>query len=658
MTNKRTYQFGCSRLTIEFGDITTSTAQVLVSSDDFYLSMGGGVSASILRGGGQAIALDAAKKVPAALGDVVVTTAGSLPAQYIFHAITIGLHGADKRSKEIVKQTTSRCMQLLEALHLNSIAFPAIGAGVARFSYEDVAVEMAEVISKNLQERQTPADVTLYLFDRFGSMKEIDFIRFFEEFAIRLPRLANHAVSDTAEFTIGASQPAIDVAETDDQVKMRRLNNLRKLIGSLEDKRFELEASLIELINSDKDAERAKLRRKLDENQELRLGLLNELQSLSQKGASGGSKEVHEAKVTSGKKGKTTMTETYIDFELHIAPNGHAIASSPEGQAVSEISIEPPNDIQLALELIERRQTNLALLKQVGQSLYSWLFPSPIHTHLQQTEAVARRDKAKLRLRLRVEASAIASLPLEFLYRAMGGYYLAVNPDTVLSRYLNLPLPPERVRRRGGPLHMLAIVADPSDQIRLNPDEWEGTIKDALAKPLADGQMTLQTVKQATRKGIRNALLAQKPDIIQFVGHGIYQDGKGYVALVDEDTGKTWLVDDERFANLYIGYDDNLGLISLATCESAQSENPQGFLGIAPQLVQRGVPAVVAMQYEVYIKTAKVFLDDFYTVIAARKPIDWATQSARNAISLEFGLNNREFATPVLYMRAEDGVVF
>ena len=165
-------------------------------------------------------------------------------------------------------------------------------------------------------------------------------------------------------------------------------------------------------------------------------------------------------------------------------------------------------------------------------------------------------------------------------------------------------------------------------------------------------------VKRATRKEIRNALLKQKPDIIQFVGHGIYQGDKGYLALVDENTGKTWLVDDERFANLYLGFDDRLGLINLATCESAKSEDPQGFLGIAPQLVQRGIPAVVAMQYKVYIKTAKVFLEDFYASVAARKPIDWAAQSARNAISLELGLDNREFATPVLYMRAEDGNVF
>src|SRR5215208_23291 len=106
MATKRAYQFGKSQLTLEFGDITTSTAQVLVSSDDYYLSMGGGVSASILQAGGDAIALDAAKKVPAALGDVVVTTAGSLPAQYVFHAVTIGADDSTISPREIIRQTT------------------------------------------------------------------------------------------------------------------------------------------------------------------------------------------------------------------------------------------------------------------------------------------------------------------------------------------------------------------------------------------------------------------------------------------------------------------------------------------------------------------------------------------------------------------------
>lgn len=353
-----------------------------------------------------------------------------------------------------------------------------------------------------------------------------------------------------------------------------------------------------------------------------------------------------------------SMTEEYIDFDLHIDPNGHIVANSPEGQVAADISIEVPNIIRLSATLIEKKAANSELLKQMGQELYSWLFPSNIHTHFHQTEARARLEGAKIRLRLRIEAESIASLPLEFLYRRQGGYFLAVNPGTVLSRYLNLPLPPGRIRRRESPLHMLAIIANPVDQTYLAPDEWEAVVKETLAKPLKDGRMTLETVKHATRKEIRDALLRQKPDIIQFVGHGAYKDGKGYLALVDDKTDGTWLVDDERFANLYLGHDDRLGLISLATCESAKSDDPQGFLGIAPQLVQRGVPAVLSMQYNVLVKTAKIFLEDFYTSLAAGKPADWATQAGRNAVSQEMGLDNREFATPVLYMRARDGDVF
>lgn len=284
MSNKRSYQFGKSRLTLEFGSITTSKAQVLVSSDDYYLSMGGGVSASILQAGGNAITFDAAKKVPASLGDVVVTTAGKLPAQYIFHAVTIGPDGPAKSPQKIVRQTTIRCMQMLDTLQLNSIAFPAIGAGLAGFRYEDVAVQMAEVITEDLQKRQKPIDITIYLFDRFGRKEEIDYLQFFEEFAIRVPRIANHAVDVPTSMNPAERLASLnDGSETDDQIRMRRLNNVRKLIGSLEDKRVDLEKHLIELINSDEAEEITKFRRKLAENQELRLNYLNELKGLSQK---------------------------------------------------------------------------------------------------------------------------------------------------------------------------------------------------------------------------------------------------------------------------------------------------------------------------------------------------------------------------------------
>lgn len=86
----RQYTFNKSTLTVKFGDILDSQAEVIASSDDCYVTMGGGVSDAILRAGGDSIIKDARKMVPVPLGDVISTTAGTLAHQkYVFHCITI-----------------------------------------------------------------------------------------------------------------------------------------------------------------------------------------------------------------------------------------------------------------------------------------------------------------------------------------------------------------------------------------------------------------------------------------------------------------------------------------------------------------------------------------------------------------------------------------
>lgn len=203
--NKRTYQFGTSYLSLVFGDITQSRAQVIVSSDDFYLSMGGGVSAAIHQAAGNQIVIDAAKKTPAQLGDVVITSAGNLPAQHIFHAITIG-PGQQISAADVLQKTVTRCLTLLDLLNLDTIAFPAIGAGAARFEPEDVAVQMADVISAYLQTCDRKLEVEIYLFDHFGVMDQLDYIRFFEEFRARVPEIATHEIR--SEASVEPSPPA------------------------------------------------------------------------------------------------------------------------------------------------------------------------------------------------------------------------------------------------------------------------------------------------------------------------------------------------------------------------------------------------------------------------------------------------------------------
>jgi O-acetyl-ADP-ribose deacetylase (regulator of RNase III) len=192
----RKYQFNNSTLTIVFGDIMNSQLEVIVSSDDTGISMGGGISGCILKAGGESIRHDAQKKLPAQLGDVVVSTAGLLERQkFIFHCLTIDYEhktdvyegrmlNSEELNNYILQHSIDKCFRLLQALELNSIAFPCIGAGLAHIPLKKVAEVMAEAISANLCRTQRAYQIELYLFDRNHVLTEMDYIDMFENFAI------------------------------------------------------------------------------------------------------------------------------------------------------------------------------------------------------------------------------------------------------------------------------------------------------------------------------------------------------------------------------------------------------------------------------------------------------------------------------------------
>lgn len=271
---KRTYRIGHSMLTLEFGDLTTSSADALVSSDDSFLTMGGGVSAAILRAAGESIMRDAAKKVPARLGDVIVTTAGALRAKYVFHAITIG--DGSLTPQQIVAQSTRRCLELLQTLGLGSIAFPAIGAGVAGFAYQDVAAQMADVIVNCLKDSPLSIDVTIFLYDRFRRMQPMDYIDFFEQFAVRTRNLGPPLEGATRARKASGQRTAQAGRRTPKQEKRRRL--IEKL-GDLDRERQQLEAQLAEYKDTITEEEVTRVERRLHEVHRERVDVLSEVKA-------------------------------------------------------------------------------------------------------------------------------------------------------------------------------------------------------------------------------------------------------------------------------------------------------------------------------------------------------------------------------------------
>lgn len=197
---ERIYHFKNSKIRVVFGDITQSTTEVIVSSDDCFLSMGGGVSGMIRKCAGEAIFNDVKKHIPAKLGDVIVTGSGNLSSKYIFHIVTIGTKQLSltlNRNSQyesnpdikrfVIENSINKCFRLLSSLDLTSIAFPAIGAGVAKIPYEEVASHMIRSIATNLERTNKSIQVELYLYDRYNKMTEWDFLPFFEKIGKYLP---------------------------------------------------------------------------------------------------------------------------------------------------------------------------------------------------------------------------------------------------------------------------------------------------------------------------------------------------------------------------------------------------------------------------------------------------------------------------------------
>jgi hypothetical protein len=108
-------------------------------------------------------------------------------------------------------------------------------------------------------------------------------------------------------------------------------------------------------------------------------------------------------------------------------------------------------------------------------------------------------------------------------------------------------------------------------------------------------------------------------------------------------------IDADTFAQLVLGR-HSLRLVALSACNSAQAGPGGVFAGVGPALVQKRVPAVVAMQYPTVLQeTAGKFATAFYEALALGRPVDVAVNQARNRLSL-LSLAARDWSTPVLYL--------
>ena len=360
-----------------------------------------------------------------------------------------------------------------------------------------------------------------------------------------------------------------------------------------------------------------------------------------------------------------------LDFDMVIEAHDDGyrthVVASPAGEAHADFTL-PFSDEgleNLVLKVVgsigrARRQVRRIetqerqLLEDFGGQLFEAVFCGPVGECLERSRMTAENKEAGLRIRLRLPG-ALANVPWEYLYDAQHGF-LGLDPETALVRHLELPAP-VRPFPISPPLRILAMISAPSDTVGLEVEQEWDRLNDTLGGLTRRGLVTVDRLESGNLAALQRPLRLTEYHVLHFIGHGGYDENAqdGALALEGAD-GKTRLVTGRDLGMMIRNRRHSLRLVVLNACEGARSAQDDPFGGVAQALVHQGIPAVIAMQFEISDTAAITFSQSFYQAIADGLPVDVATVEARRAMFAEG--NEIEWATPVLYLRSTDGRVF
>ncbi|HVA72854.1 MAG TPA: macro domain-containing protein [Candidatus Limnocylindrales bacterium] len=146
------------------GDLTEMDADAIVNAANNDLRLGGGVAGAIRRKGGDEIQreCDAIGSVP--VGGAAITSGGRLKARHVIHAASMQLGGGT--TARALRSSVAHSLRIAAQHNLKSIAFPAVGTGIAGFPMRECAEIMLAEAQKHLQGPTSLEAIQFVLFDR------------------------------------------------------------------------------------------------------------------------------------------------------------------------------------------------------------------------------------------------------------------------------------------------------------------------------------------------------------------------------------------------------------------------------------------------------------------------------------------------------------
>jgi len=151
------------KVVIQQGDLTEMDVDAIVNAANNDLQLGGGVAGAIRRKGGEAIQRECNEIGSIPIGGAAITTGGRLKARHVIHAASMQLGG--HTTAHALRSSTAHSLRIAQERGLKTIAFPAVGTGIAGFPMRECAEIMLSEVVEHLKRPTTLEKVYFVLFD-------------------------------------------------------------------------------------------------------------------------------------------------------------------------------------------------------------------------------------------------------------------------------------------------------------------------------------------------------------------------------------------------------------------------------------------------------------------------------------------------------------
>jgi O-acetyl-ADP-ribose deacetylase (regulator of RNase III) len=161
---------GGRKILLMEGDITRIPVDAMANAANSSLAGGGGVDGAIHRAGGPAIMreLDQIRRDQGGCptGSAVATSAGKLPAKFVFHAVGPVYRDGRHGESELLAGCYRKCLELAVEHGVRTISFPAISTGVYGYPLREAAEIAIREVKRHLEGDTTVDTVTFILFGK------------------------------------------------------------------------------------------------------------------------------------------------------------------------------------------------------------------------------------------------------------------------------------------------------------------------------------------------------------------------------------------------------------------------------------------------------------------------------------------------------------